>query len=53
MSEWLIAMILRPFAALIVFGFICLPVRFLIQIYMPEGGIKRFLLLPLDNCRRG
>lgn len=46
---WAIALALRQFAALILFGLICLPVRFAVQRYMPDGKIKRVLLWRLSR----
>lgn len=43
--SWLIALVLRPFVALIVFGLICLPARLAVQRYMPPGRLKSLLLL--------
>lgn len=45
MSSVLIALFLKPFAALALFGLVCLPVRLLVQRYIPEGRIKRVLLM--------
>jgi hypothetical protein len=42
---WLFAVVLRPFVALVLFGLICLPVRLAIQRWVPDGVVKRFLLL--------
>jgi hypothetical protein len=44
MDNWLLALILKPFIALVVLGLICLPARLAVQRYMPEGKLKRFLL---------
>jgi hypothetical protein len=41
---WLLAVIFKPLAALILFGLICLPVRLAVQRWMPEGMFKRLLL---------
>ena len=42
---WVIAVVLRPFAALVLFGLICLPARLAVQKWMPDGRTKRLLLL--------
>lgn len=42
---WMIAVLLRPFAALLLFGLICLPARLAVQKYMKDGRMKRLLLL--------
>ena len=40
-----LAMALRPFLLLLVLGCICLPARMAIQRWMPDGKLKRLLLL--------
>lgn len=47
--EWAIAVVLRPFTALILFGLICLPARLAVQKRMKEGRLKRLLLLRIGN----
>jgi hypothetical protein len=42
---WAIALVLRPLAALLLFGLICLPARMAVQRWMPAGKVKRLLLL--------
>ena len=44
---WLLAVILRPVAALIMLGLICLPVRLAVQHWMPAGRLKSLLLKPV------
>lgn len=44
-----LALIFKPIAALILFGLICLPARLAVQKWMPDGKVKRFLLLPLKR----
>lgn len=51
MEPWTIAILLRPIGALILFGCIALPGRFLVQKYMKDGKLKRFLLRPIGNGR--
>ena len=46
---WVLALIFRPIAALILFGLICLPLRILCQKAIPEGRIKRILLTPIGR----
>ena len=41
---WLLALVLKPFAALVMFGLICLPARLAVQRWMPDGWVKRLLL---------
>ena len=40
----MIAVVLRPIAALILFGLILLPAKYAVQKWMPEGRLKRLLL---------
>ena len=40
----MIAVVLRPIAALILFGLILLPAKYAVQKWMPEGKLKRLLL---------
>ena len=42
--DWFVALILKPFGALLLFGGICLPIRWLIHNYMKGGWLKRQLL---------
>jgi hypothetical protein len=49
---WLLAVVLRPFAALVLFGLICLPARIAVQRWMPPGRLKRLLLTELKRPRR-
>lgn len=49
MSPWLLAILLRPFVVLAVLGLVCLPARLLVQRKMPEGKLKRLLLLRVKN----
>jgi hypothetical protein len=44
-----IAMLLKPFAALLLFGVILLPFRIAVQKWMPEGRWKRLLLTRIGN----
>ncbi len=46
---WLIAVVLRPFAALLLFGLICLPARLAVQKWLPPGRLKSLLLLRVGN----
>jgi hypothetical protein len=46
--EWLLALVLKPFIALIVFGLICLPAR-LALMKMRDSKLKRFLLTPISR----
>ncbi len=48
---WLTAVFFRQFVALIVVGLICLPIRLLVQRYMADGPLKRFLLRPAYGRR--
>jgi hypothetical protein len=49
MESIVIAMFLKPFVALILFGFILLPIRLFVLRIVPEGRIKRFLLFPVGT----
>lgn len=44
MSPWLIGLILRPLAALLLFGCIALSIRWLIWHKMPESKLKNVIL---------
>jgi hypothetical protein len=48
---WLLAVVLKPFAALVLFGLICLPARLAVQRWMPDGRLKRLLLTDLQSGR--
>jgi hypothetical protein len=47
--SWLLAVILRPIAALVLFGLILLPARIAVQKWMPPGKFKRWLLTDLKR----
>lgn len=44
---WLLAVLVKPFVALVLFGLICLPARIAVQKWMPDGKMKRLLLKPV------
>jgi hypothetical protein len=44
MDPWVLALLLKPFAALFLFGVVCLPFRLLVQRKMKDGPLKRLLL---------
>ena len=46
-----LAIALKPLAALIMFGLICLPIRLAVQKWFPESRIKRLLLRPVIKQR--
>ena len=46
---WMLAVIFRPIAALILFGLICLPFRIVVQKWMPNNGLKKLLLTPIGR----
>jgi hypothetical protein len=52
MSTVVIAMIVKPFVALILFGLICLPARIIVQ-KMRDGKLKRFLLFRISDSPGG
>lgn len=45
---WLLAVVLKPIAALILFGLILLPARIAVQRWMPPGRLKTLLLTDLN-----
>jgi hypothetical protein len=47
--EWALALLLKPFIALVVLGLICLPIRIAIRNKMRDGKLKRFLLRPISR----
>lgn len=49
---WIVAVLLRPFAAFLLFACILLPVRYAVIWYLPESRLKRFLLLPIGVRRK-
>lgn len=51
MDTWVLAVLLKPFAALFLFGVICLPFRLLVQRRMKDGRLKRLLLLRISGRR--
>jgi len=44
MEPWLLAVILKPFFSLLLFGVICLGIRWLVWHKMPESRLKQILL---------
>ena len=42
---WILVGIAKPFAALLLFGVICLSARYAVIWFIPEGKLKRFLLI--------
>jgi hypothetical protein len=48
-----IAVILKPFVALILLGCIVLPLKMLFVRFYPNGKIKSFLLRDLEKAYRG
>jgi hypothetical protein len=48
---WLLAIVLRPVAALVLFGLIALPLRMAFERWYPEGKVKRYLLRDLHAPR--
>jgi hypothetical protein len=49
MDGWQIALLLKPFLLLILFGLICLPARFAVIKWMPECRLKRILLFTVSK----
>lgn len=52
MASLSIALLLRPFAALVLFGLICLPVRLAVVRWVPDGKVKRVLLTPVVRTKK-
>lgn len=46
---WVLAILIRPFAAFFLLACVLLPIRFAVKAWFPEGMIKRVLLLHLWN----
>jgi hypothetical protein len=44
-----IVWLIKPFAVLVVFGLILLPVRLGVRRFFPEGKLKRLLLTRVDG----
>lgn len=53
MGSLAIALLLRPFAALVLFGLVLLPIRFAVIRWMPAGRMKSILLLPVGRKHPG
>jgi hypothetical protein len=49
MEPWIIGVFLRPFAALIIFGLIALPIRLLLGKVLPNNRFKEILLRPIGK----
>jgi hypothetical protein len=49
METWL-AIVLRPFVALLVVGLALLPARLVLQKKLPEGRLKRLLLFRISSA---
>lgn len=47
---WLLAIVIKPLVALVLFGLICLPARLAVQRWMPEGKVKRLLLTDIQGA---
>jgi hypothetical protein len=39
-----LALLIKPFVALVLFGLICLPIRFAVKRWLRDGKLKRLLL---------
>lgn len=44
MNTWILSVILKPIFLLIFFGLVCLPIRFAIYKWLPNGKLKNELL---------
>jgi hypothetical protein len=49
MDGWQLSLILKPLILLALFGLICLPARFAVMKWMPEGKLKRILLFTVSK----
>ncbi len=47
MTTWQLALLIKPLAYIVVFGFICIGVRVLVLHYLPDGRLKKLLLFQL------
>ena len=47
MTTWQMALLLKPLAYIVVFGFIGIGLRVLVMHYMPDGWLKKLLLFEL------
>ena len=45
------AMVIRPFVLFIVLALICLPVRFAVKRFLPEGKLRRLLLTEIRQSK--
>ncbi len=45
----MLAIIIKPFVALVTLGLICLPIRLAFQKWFPSGHIKRLLLTKIGR----
>jgi hypothetical protein len=52
MNDAFWAMLMRPFLAFFFLAFICLPVRFAVKRWAPEGRLKRWLLTDIKKARQ-
>ncbi len=44
MDAWVLALLLKPLGAVLIFGGICLPIRWAVHKWMREGPLKTTLL---------
>lgn len=44
MKPWMIAVLIKPLALLVLFGLIVLPLKLAFVRWFPEGKVKQFLL---------
>lgn len=49
--SWLLAVVLKPFFALILFGLICLPARLAVMKHMKPGKLKSLLLYKISETK--
>jgi hypothetical protein len=53
MSSTVLALLIKPFAVLLIFGVVLIPARLAVIKWCPEGRIKRLLLTRVDGHQTG
>jgi len=51
MEPWILAVIIRPFALLVLFVLIVLPIKYVVWRVMKDGKLKRILFTRFDQWR--
>ena len=47
MTTWQLALVLKPLAYIVIFGFIGIGLRVAVMCYLPDGWLKKLLLFEL------